>query len=55
MQAKASNEVREQATGIVNSTDETSKELRQQAEQTENLVDFSKRLLESVQVFKLPV
>lgn len=54
MQAKASNEVREQATGIVNSTDETSKELQQQAVQTENLVDFSKRLLESVQVFKLP-
>jgi len=54
LQAKASNEVREQATGIVNSTNETSQELQQQAIQTENLVGYSKRLLESVQVFKLP-
>jgi len=52
-QAKVSNVLREQATGIMDSTDETSKELEEQAKHTDNLVDFSKKMQESVRVFKL--
>lgn len=52
-QAKVSNVLREQATGIVDSTDETSKELEEQAKHTDNLVGFSRKLQDSVRVFKL--
>ena len=52
-QAKVSNVLREQAMGIVDSTDETSKELVEQAKHTGNLVAFSKKLQDSVRVFKL--
>jgi twitching motility protein PilJ len=53
MQAKKSNTLREQAHDILDSTEKTSKELEQQSQQTEGLLSFSKRLIESVQVFKL--
>jgi len=53
-QAEVSQLVHKQATEIVESTNETSKALKDQSEHTNNLVDFSKRLVESVQVFKLP-
>ncbi len=52
-QAKVSNVLREQAMGIVDSTDETSKELVEQAKHTDSLVGFSKKLQDSVRVFKL--
>ena len=54
LQAKSSHAVRDQANEIVDSTNQTSKALRSQSEHTESLVDFSKRLLDSVRVFKLP-
>jgi len=53
VQAKKSKSLREQAYDILGSTEQTSRELAQQSKQTEGLVLFSKRLLESVQVFKL--
>ena len=54
IQANVSNNLREQAQQVQKSTNDTSSELELQAGQTENLVAFSKRLIESVSVFKLP-
>ena len=53
-QAQISNELRERAQIIQSSTQETAKQLEEQTIQTDRLVDFSKQLLESVHVFKLP-
>jgi methyl-accepting chemotaxis protein len=54
VQAHVSNNLREQTEKVQQSTRETSEELKQQASQTGSLVQFSKQLLESVNVFKLP-
>ena len=54
IQANVSNNLREQAQQVQKSTNETSTELELQAGQTESLVAFSRRLTESVNVFKLP-
>jgi len=53
-QAQISNELRERAQTIQESTQETGKQLEAQTTQTESLVDYSKQLIESVRVFKLP-
>jgi methyl-accepting chemotaxis protein len=53
-QAQISNDLRERAETIQSSTQETGKQLEEQTEQTERLVEFSKQLIESVRVFKLP-
>jgi methyl-accepting chemotaxis protein len=55
LQAHVSNNLREQSEKVQKSTQETNAELKQQASQTGSLVQFSKQLLESVNVFKLPV
>jgi methyl-accepting chemotaxis protein len=54
LQAHVSNNLREQTEKVQKSTQETNAELKQQASQTGSLVQFSKQLLESVNVFKLP-
>ncbi len=54
VQAHVSNNLREQTEKVQQSTRETNEELKQQAEQTGSLVQFSKQLLDSVNVFKLP-
>ena len=54
LQAHVSNTLREQSEKVQKSTQETNAELKQQASQTGSLVQFSKELLESVNVFKLP-
>ena len=54
LQARVSNSLREQTLQAQKSTHETNAELRLQADQTSNLVNFSRQLLESVNVFKLP-
>lgn len=54
LQAGMSSSLHEQATQIVNSTQETSTELEEQSKHTQSMVEFAKRLLESVRVFKLP-
>ena len=54
LQAHVSNNLREQSAKVQKSTQETNAELKQQASQTGSLVQFSKQLLESVNVFKLP-
>jgi methyl-accepting chemotaxis protein len=36
------------------STHETAKQLEEQTVQTDRLVDYSKQLIESIRVFKLP-
>jgi methyl-accepting chemotaxis protein len=54
VQAHVSNNLRVQTEKVQQSTRETSEELKQQASQTGSLVQFSKQLLESVNVFKLP-
>ena len=53
-QSQVSNGLRDQAAQVQVSTQETSAELVQQSSQTENLVEFSKLLVNSVNVFKLP-
>lgn len=53
-QAQISNELRERAQTIQHSTQETAKQLEEQTIQTNRLVDYSKQLIESVRVFKLP-
>ncbi|AUI69723.1 methyl-accepting chemotaxis protein [Beggiatoa leptomitoformis] len=53
-QAQISNELRERAQTIQMSTQETGKQLEEQLIQTDRLVDFSKQLIESIRVFKLP-
>ena len=54
MQARVSNSLREKTMQVQKSTEETNAELKLQADQTSNLVNFSRQLLESVNVFKLP-
>ena len=54
IQARISSALREQATQVQTSTEETSSELEQQAGLTVKLVEYSRRLVESVSVFKLP-
>ena len=54
LQARVSNSLREQTQQAQKSTQETNAELKRQADQTTNLVEFSRQLLESVNVFKLP-
>ena len=53
-QAQVSNLMREQTQRAQRSTRETNAELRLQADQTNDLVAFSRQLLDSVNVFKLP-
>ncbi len=53
-QAQISNELRERAQTIQMSTQETGKQLEEQTTQTESLVEYSRQLIESVRVFKLP-
>jgi len=53
-QSQVSNGLRDQAAQVQISTQETSAELVQQSSQTENLVEYSKLLMNSVNVFKLP-
>ncbi len=53
-QAQISNDLRERAGTIQDSTHETAKQLDEQTIQTDRLVDFSRQLIESVRVFKLP-
>jgi len=55
LQAHVNNNLREQSEKVQKSTQETNAELKQQASQTGSLVQFSRQLLESVNVFKLPV
>ena len=54
MQAQVSNVLRDQTEQAQKSTEETNAELKLQADQTTNLVAFSRQLLDSVNVFKLP-
>ena len=54
VQAHVSNSLREQSEKVQKSTQETNVELKQQASQTGSLVQFSKQLVDSVNVFKLP-
>ncbi len=54
VQAHVSTNLLEQTDEARRSTEETNAELKLQADQTINLVDFSRQLLESVNVFKLP-
>lgn len=53
-QARISNELRDSADGIVQSTNATAKKLVEQAQGTRNLVKYATELLSSVQVFNLP-
>jgi methyl-accepting chemotaxis protein len=53
-QAQISNDLRERAAAIQESTLVTAKQLDEQTEQTDNLVESSKELMESIRVFKLP-
>lgn len=55
VQADVSNKLRDEARTIETSTQETGEELKEQNVQTQNLVQYARRLMESVQVFKLPV
>ncbi len=54
IQAHVNTNLLEQTDEARRSTQETNAELKLQTDQTINLVDFSKQLLESVNVFKLP-
>ena len=54
MQAKTSNELRTRAQGIQKSSRDANAKLREQTAYTENLVVYSKRLLDAVNVFTLP-
>ena len=54
LQARVNNSLRDQTQQAQKSTQETNAELKLQADQTSNLVEFSRQLLESVSVFKLP-
>ncbi len=53
-QARVSSELRERGARIQHSTLDTSRELEEQAVQTNQLVQYSKQLLESVRLFRLP-
>ncbi len=53
-QAKASNELRTRAQGIQQSSRETNAKLKEQTKYTDNLVRYSEKLLQAVNVFTLP-
>ncbi|MCK5719711.1 MAG: HAMP domain-containing protein [Thiomargarita sp.] len=53
-QAQISNDLRERASTIQTSTQETAKQLEEQTVQTDSLVQYSHELIESIRVFKLP-
>ncbi|MCG8312960.1 MAG: methyl-accepting chemotaxis protein [Pseudomonadales bacterium] len=53
-QAKINERLKEEANQIREKTQETDQELKQQSQDTRNLVDFSDHLLKSVNTFKLP-
>jgi methyl-accepting chemotaxis protein len=53
-QAKITNELQEYAKQIKESTAQTSQQLAEQGEQTRSLVEFAGKLVQSVNVFKLP-
>lgn len=53
-QAQISNDLRDRASTIQLSTQETARQLEEQTTQTDSLVRYSKQLIESVRVFKLP-
>ena len=52
-QSTASNELRERAGKIKQSSQETSRQLTEQTHQTSALVDYARTLLAAVRVFKL--
>jgi methyl-accepting chemotaxis protein len=54
-QAWISNQLRERAQVINQSTQDTTRELDEQLDQTRSLADFCKQLISSVKIFKLPV
>lgn len=53
-QARISNELREHALSIQTSSEETNRQLEEQVEETDRLVEYAKQLIESVRVFTLP-
>ncbi|HSS63921.1 MAG TPA: methyl-accepting chemotaxis protein [Gammaproteobacteria bacterium] len=53
-QARASNELRTRAQGIQKSSRETNAKLKEQTKYTDNLVRYSEKLLQAVNVFTLP-
>ncbi len=53
-QAKASNQLRTRAQGIQKSSRETNAKLKEQTKYTDNLVGYSEKLLQAVNVFTLP-
>lgn len=53
-QAEISNQLRERAQVINQSTHDTTRELDEQLSQTRSLTDFCKELISSVKIFKLP-
>jgi len=53
-QAKSSSDLLVRAQGIKDSAEQTRKQMREQNEQTTSLVEYARRLLEAVRVFKLP-
>ena len=54
MQAKVSGELEQQAGILQEGNSKTDRELGEQAKHTESLAEFSRRLVESVSVFRLP-
>ena len=54
-QAGISSQLQERAQSINRSTQDTTRELDEQLDQTRNLTDFCKQLISSVKIFKLPV
>jgi methyl-accepting chemotaxis protein len=54
-QAKAGQALLDSAEQIKRSSQQATKQLHEQAEQTNNLLDYAKQLLSTVRVFKLPV
>lgn len=53
-QAKSSVDLLKRAEGIKKSSEQTSEKLDEQGEYTENLVEYARKLLTAVRVFKLP-
>jgi methyl-accepting chemotaxis protein len=54
-QARAGQELLDSAEQIKRSSQQATRQLHEQAEQTNNLLDYAKQLLSAVRVFKLPV
>jgi len=53
-QARISNDLREHALSIQSSSEETGRQLEEQVEETDRLVEYARQLIESVRVFTLP-